>query len=92
MVRDGDYTHPEYLADTAWLAERLNDESIRIVDTDVPDAYNRAHIPGAVVVWDNLEKDPAAKRVHIMPPQDFARQIEALGIGDYTHVITTPRH
>lgn len=43
------YSHPESLIDTQWLAEHLNDSSIRIVEVDMsPEACENAHIPGAV--------------------------------------------
>src|SRR3989304_1081512 len=41
------FAHPELLATTDWLAERLDDPSIRIVDCDEFPAYQRLPIPGA---------------------------------------------
>jgi thiosulfate/3-mercaptopyruvate sulfurtransferase len=44
-----DYAHPEVLVDTQWVAERLNEPKVRIVEVgyDLSD-YNSGHIPGAV--------------------------------------------
>jgi 3-mercaptopyruvate sulfurtransferase SseA len=42
------YPRAGLLATTEWLAERLDDPSIRIVDCDEFAAYQRLHIPGAV--------------------------------------------
>lgn len=43
------YSSPDSLIDTQWLAEHLNDSSIRIVEVDMsPEACENAHIPGAV--------------------------------------------
>lgn len=43
------YTYPEVLVDTQWLAENLNNPNIRLVEVDVsPEVHNAAHIPGAV--------------------------------------------
>ena len=81
------YAHPEFLTDTKWLAAHLLDASLRIVDTDVDAAFQRGHIPGAVLVPDNYEKDPASDRVHILPPQKFADLMASLGIGDDTLVV-----
>ena len=81
------YAFPEFLADTEWLTEHLNDDNLRIVDTDVLDAYRRGHIPGAVLVSDNYEKDPDTDRVHVLPPEKFAEMMESLGIGDDTLVV-----
>jgi thiosulfate/3-mercaptopyruvate sulfurtransferase len=87
MARQEGYAFPEFLADTEWLAEHLDDGNIRIVDTDVVAAYQRGHIPGAVLVPDNYEKDPDTSAVHILPPQKFAEMMESLGIGDETTVV-----
>ena len=84
----GGYAHPEFLVDTEWLAAHLHDDNVRIVDTDVTAAYQRGHIPGAVMVPDNFEKDPDTNRVHILPPSKFAEMVESLGIGDDTIVVT----
>ena len=43
------YSHPDALVDTQWLAEHLEDPAVRIVEVDMmPDACADAHIPGAV--------------------------------------------
>ena len=47
-----DYAHPESLASTTWLAEHLDDPSVRIVEVDWGMSnYRSGHIPGAVG-WD----------------------------------------
>jgi thiosulfate/3-mercaptopyruvate sulfurtransferase len=44
-----DYTNPDALVDTGWLAERLNDPNIRVIEVDEDTtAYEGGHIPGAV--------------------------------------------
>ena len=58
-----------------------------VVDTDVAAGYTRGHIPGAVLVPDNFEKDPDTDRTFILPPDKFAAMAEALGIGDDSLVI-----
>src|SRR4051794_10375715 len=45
------YQQPELLADTAWLAERLNDPFVRVIDLSPLADYERGHLPGAVHVW-----------------------------------------
>ena len=45
------YPRPELLADTGWLAERLADRNVRVVDLSPLADYERGHIPGAVHVW-----------------------------------------
>ena len=83
----GDYARPELLVDADWVDTHKNDPNVVIVDTDVEAGYLRGHIPGAVMVPDNYEKDPATGRVHIMPPDKFAAMCQSLGIGDNTLVI-----
>ena len=82
-----DYTHPEYLLDPEWLNDHTGDANVVVVDCDVDAAYNRGHIPGAVVVPDNFEKDPDTGRVHLMSPEQFKAMCEGLGIGDETLVV-----
>ncbi|MEM9008863.1 MAG: sulfurtransferase [Cyanobacteria bacterium P01_F01_bin.86] len=44
-----DYAQPKVLVDTQWLAEHLNDPSLRIVEVDMSaDSCANAHIPGAI--------------------------------------------
>ncbi len=45
------YPRPELLADTAWLAARLDDPTVRVVDLSPLADYRAGHIPGAVHVW-----------------------------------------
>ncbi len=69
-----DYSHPELLAETGWLAEHLDDPSIRIVDCDEFPAYQRLHIPGAVgLKVHHYLKGPDEDSHHIMPPDMFER-------------------
>lgn len=88
-------THP--LVSTDWLADRLDDQDLRIVDASwyLPAAgrdgraeYDAGHIPGAVF-WDiDAIADPSSGLPHMMPAAtDFARHMEALGIGSETMVV-----
>lgn len=86
MTTPSGYARPEMLVDTGWLAQHLDDPSIRIVDCDNRDAYRRAHISGAVGVRDNYWKNPE-NRTHVMTPEQFGNAISALGIGDDTLVV-----
>ena len=81
------FAHPEHLVDAAWVEAHKNNPNVVVVDCDVEAAYNRGHIPGAVMVPDNFEKNPDTGRVHLMNPQQFATMCRGLGIGDSTQVI-----
>jgi thiosulfate/3-mercaptopyruvate sulfurtransferase len=83
-----EFAHPEYLVDAAWVEAHKDDPHVVVVDCDVEAGYNRGHIPGAVLVPDNFEKDPDTNRVHLMNSDQFKAMCEGLGIGDDTLVIT----
>jgi thiosulfate/3-mercaptopyruvate sulfurtransferase len=87
MTSGGGYARPELLVDAEWVDAHQNDPNVVIVDTDVEAGYLRGHIPGAVLVPDNYEKDPDTGRVHIMSSDEFAAICQGLGIGDDTLVI-----
>ncbi len=80
------YAHPELLAETDWLAERLSDPTMRVVDLRSPEAYRAGHIPGAVQLDGARLKDPQDK-LHVTSPQVFKEMMETLGIGDETQVV-----
>ena len=88
MSQQQGFAHPEYIVDTAWLADHLNDRNIRVVDTDVAAGFARGHLPGAVLIPDNFEKDPDNNRTFILPPDKFAAMMEEVGIGDDTLVVS----
>lgn len=77
------YARPEILTDVAWLAEHLEDPTVRVIDARVPfeqALYATAHIPGAVFV--NTFTD-----LPIMPPEAFAAAVGRLGIDNDTTVV-----
>ena len=86
MANEG-YARPELLVDAAWVDAHKNDSNVVIVDCEVDAAYARGHIPGAVLVPDNYEKDPDSGRTFLMNPEQFKAMCEGLGIGDETLVI-----
>ncbi len=87
MSERTDFEHPEFLTSTDWLGEHLGDPGIRVIDCDVPDQYQRAHIPGSVFQEDHYQKDPDTNRLHIFGPYGFKQLAESLGIGDDTLVV-----
>ncbi len=81
-----EYARPELLAETDWLAERLDDPSVRIVDCDEPPAYQRLHIAGAVGLrTHHYLKDDGG--VHLMGAEQFERTMSAHGIGSEHTVV-----
>jgi len=83
------------LVDTGWLARRLDDPEVVVVDMrwredgSARARYEAGHVPGAVFIdWstDLVDRDnPIA--FMLAPPEDFADAMEAAGIGDESHVV-----
>jgi thiosulfate/3-mercaptopyruvate sulfurtransferase len=57
------YVHPEVLVSTDWVAERLNDKSVRLIESNEDLLlYDTGHIPGAVKIdWVNDLNDPVQR-------------------------------
>lgn len=77
----------EVLVSADWLAERLADPSVRVIEVSVqPGVYERGHIPGAVnFVWHTDFVDPV--RRDIVAPERFQELARAAGINDDTTVV-----
>ncbi|HLZ08722.1 MAG TPA: sulfurtransferase [Chloroflexota bacterium] len=91
-----DYTHPELLVSTEWLAEHLSDANLRIVDCrnyfdgrSGRQAYLDGHLPKAVHVdYPTDLGDPDAKPPNLIPgPEYLAATMRRLGIGNDTTVV-----
>ena len=83
---------PDYakdvLVDTDWVAERPDDDSIRIVEVDEnPALYAEAHIPGAIGFDRKVDLQDQVKR-DFLGPEDFGRLMGSRGISnDHTVVL-----
>lgn len=87
-----DYSRPGLLVEPEWLAQHLDDPAVRVVDCGFPDAYRRAHIPGAAglpVHHYIKEPDPAGGEfgVLVMAPTEFEALMGGLGVGPDTTVV-----
>ena len=62
-ILDRGYTHPEVLVSTDWVAERLKDPGVRIIESDEDILlYETGHLPGAVKVdWVADLNDPLSR-------------------------------
>ncbi|HET6970298.1 MAG TPA: 3-mercaptopyruvate sulfurtransferase [Phenylobacterium sp.] len=90
------------LVSTAWLAERLSDPGLRIVDATLPlvgqpghgrDSYLAGHIPGAVFFDINAIADPDTDLPHMLPtPEAFAAAAGALGLSRDATVVVYDAH
>jgi len=86
-----------WLKSTEWLAERLRDPNVAIVDgsyflptlkRDALAEYRSAHIPGAVFFDVEAVSDHSTDLPHMLPgPKQFGEVVGALGIGDADTVV-----
>ena len=91
------YANADSLTTTGWLAENLQNPSVRIVDgtsflpnvpRDAQEEYAARHIPGAVLVDIEDVRDPNSDLPHMLPrPEHFAAKMAELGIGSGHRVV-----
>jgi len=81
------YADPDVLVSTDWVAQHLNDSSLRIVEVDVDTAaYDQGHLPGAVgwnwstQLCDTLVRD-------IIPAKKLEELLGGSGISNDTTII-----
>lgn len=89
--------HPERLVSTQWLADRLGDPRVAIVDAswylpaqarDAIAEYRAGHIPGAVFFDIDAVADHSTGLPHMLPDEaTFAREAGALGIFDTQTIV-----
>ena len=78
---------PEVLVDTAWLADRLDDPSIRVIEVDEDTtAYQKGHIRNAVA-WNWSEDLHAKPRRDYIGPEALGHLLGRCGVGPQTTVI-----
>jgi thiosulfate/3-mercaptopyruvate sulfurtransferase len=83
----------DVLVPTDWVAEHLDDDSIRIVEVDEnPGLYAEAHIPGAIGFdWKEDLQDPVKR--DFLGPEDFGELMGSRGISnDHTIVLYGDRN
>jgi len=90
------------LVSTTWLAERLGNPDIRVVDATLPlvgqaghgrDSYVAGHIPGAVFFDINAIADPDTDLPHMLPtPEAFAEAAGALGLAREATIVVYDAH
>ncbi|HXK58383.1 MAG TPA: sulfurtransferase [Acidobacteriota bacterium] len=86
-VLDKGYAHPGAVVSTQWVADRLNDTNVRIIESNEdPLLYPSGHIPGAVQVdWTNDLNDPV-KRDYISR-EAFEKLMSRIGVTPETTVV-----
>ena len=79
VVAASEYAHPEALASTEWLADHLDDPTVRVIamsDFRLPtfkDSYTAGHIPGAIYLNGMIElsNPESAVPMIVLPPEGF---------------------
>ena len=95
------YANPEALVSTEWLAEHLDDPNLKILDCtwhhvstnlDGRTQYRGRHLPGSVHFDIDHIADRSNPLPHMLPaPENFAKKVGLLGIGDGDRVVVYDR-
>lgn len=87
MSIDSNYAHPDALVTTAWMAEHLKDEGIRIIESNEDVLlYDMGHLPGAVHIdWQRDLQDHTVR--DYIQPEAFAALCSKNGITPETTCI-----
>ena len=81
------YTHPERLVSTSWLAEHLDDPNVVVVESDEDVLlYETGHIPGAVKIDWHMDLNDALTRDYL-DGAAFAELLASKGISRDTTVV-----
>jgi thiosulfate/3-mercaptopyruvate sulfurtransferase len=86
-IEERGYTYPEALVTTDWVAERLNDPTVRIVESNEDVLlYDTGHVPGSVKLdWHADLNDPLER--DYLEAEQFAKLAGRLGITPQTTVV-----
>ncbi|MBW3660698.1 MAG: sulfurtransferase, partial [Gemmatimonadetes bacterium] len=86
-IEERGYVHPGVLVSTDWVAERLDDPDVRIVESDEDVLlYDMGHVPGAVKIdWHTDLQDPVLR--DYLNAEAFAELMDEKGIGHDTTVV-----
>ena len=81
------YVHPEVLVETSWVAEHLNDPSIRLIEADEDVLlYEVGHLPGAVKLdWHVDVQDPICR--DFIDQEGFEKLMSRWGISNDTTIV-----
>lgn len=82
-----EYSHPDVLVETQWVAEHLNDPLVRIVESDEDVLlYEIGHIPGSIKIDWHVDLQDAVVRDYITKT-GFEALMSSRGIGNDTTVV-----
>jgi len=81
------YIHPEVLVETSWVAEHLNDSTLRLIEADEDVLlYEIGHLPGAVKLdWHVDVQDPVSR--DFVDQKGFENLMSRWGISNETTIV-----
>jgi thiosulfate/3-mercaptopyruvate sulfurtransferase len=83
----GEYAHPQTLVETDWLADHLDDPSIRVIEVDEDTtAYEKGHIRNAIG-WNWFDDLHAKPRRDYIDRQGLNALLQQGGVGRNTTVV-----
>ncbi|HEX6384863.1 MAG TPA: sulfurtransferase [Anaerolineae bacterium] len=68
-----DYPNGHLLVDTEWVADRVDETNVLIIDTRAPEAYAEGHVPGAV----NIPVSDIASTINEIPMEFDQSEVQA---------------
>lgn len=86
-INDRGYAHPQYLVDTQWVADHLNDPNVILVESNEdPLLYSSGHIPGAFEVdWTADLNDPIVR--DYLDKDGFAKLMSKIGAAPESKIV-----
>jgi thiosulfate/3-mercaptopyruvate sulfurtransferase len=98
MTSKAGFARPELIASTAWLADELSRNEIRVLDVrwrpdgTGPEAFESGHIPGAVHVdWktelNEVPGEDDGPALRLAGPDQVAARMSRAGVGDGSSVV-----
>ena len=86
-----DYPRTDLLVETDWLAERLTDPNVRVIEMSQDGSgFEAGHIPGAALSPTWQIKGSEKTRL-VAPPDETKAWFESVGVGDDTLVVAYDR-
>ncbi len=82
------YASTDKLVSTSWVAERLDDKNLKIIDIRLPEDYAAGHIPDSVnLSYKELQVERDGVKGLIPSANEMATKLSALGIKDTDTIV-----
>ena len=82
------YASTDKLVSTSWVAERLDDKNLKIIDIRLPEDYAAGHIPDSVnLSYKELQVERDGVKGLIPSENEMATKVSALGIKDTDTIV-----